>query len=241
MIGSFDPNFKEVTPKGTGVQGNISVNDSVLTYVVHFQNTGSYFAQNIVVIDSLDSDLNIASLRPGYSDHHYTTSVSETGVIKFNFKNINLAWQSGYGDIMSSGMFTYSVKLKRNLALGTQIKNKASIYFDYNAPIITNTTLNTIAIPASVKEIKFLNADNFNMYPNPASTDISLLVTSIEKTEGSLSITDISGREVFEKTIILQSGENTLHQHTSQLQNGIYFVQLKTSNTVVTKKLVIAK
>ncbi|WP_449369328.1 T9SS type A sorting domain-containing protein [Adhaeribacter arboris] len=42
------------------------------------------------------------------------------------------------------GFISYSVLPKKELAHGTEIKNKATIYFDTNAPIVTNEFLNTI-------------------------------------------------------------------------------------------------
>jgi hypothetical protein len=242
VIGSFDPNFKEVSPQGIGSQGNILVKDSILTYIVHFQNTGSYYAQNIVVVDTLDSDLSVTTLRPGYSDHTYTTSINETGVVKFTFPNIHLPWKSQYGDVLSSGMVTYSVKLKKNLALGTQIKNRAAIYFDYNDPIITNTTLNTLSAgPVSVTEIRGIDRNGALLFPNPANNYFTLAVTSAKNEDGMLSVFDISGREVSSKIVVLQTGENNLVENTSNLESGIYFVQLKSASTVVGKKLIIEK
>ncbi len=243
VIGSFDPNFKEVSPKGVGPQGNIYKNDSILTYVVHFQNTGSYYAQNIVVIDSIDSHLNITSLRPGYSDHNYTATLSETGVAKFSFKNINLAWQSGYGDALSSGMFTYSVKLKKNLPVGTQIKNKAFIYFDFNEPIITNTTLNTLATNSSVgiEQVTASNESMLTLFPNPGNGDFTLFFNSKEGGNGSVCLMDISGRVIFTNTIGIKTGENTMTYSNNALQSGIYLVQLKTSSETITKKLIVSK
>ena len=242
VVSSFDPNFKEVSPKGTGPQGYITNNDSVLTYVVHFQNEGTYYAQNIVVIDSIDAHLNIQTLRPGYSDKSYTTSMTENGVVKFKFDNVNLPWKSAYGDMMSSGMFTYSIKLKKNLAPGTKIKNTAAIYFDYNAPVITNTTLNTIAAGnVSVKEIKAINSDDVIVYPNPTNAGFAVSINSPEKTESNISIIDISGRVVSNRSVTLQIGENTLQESTDHLQSGIYFFQLKNNDVLITKKLVVVK
>jgi uncharacterized repeat protein (TIGR01451 family) len=241
VVGSYDPNFKEVTPKGVGPQGNITVTDSVLTYVVHFQNTGSYYAQNIVVVDTIDSNLKLSSLRPGYSNHAYTVSMSENGVVKFIYKNVNLPWKSAFGDVLSSGMFSYSIKLKNNLTVGTKIKNKAAIYFDYNDPIITNSTLNTIAAkPVSINENKLL-ADNVLIFPNPTNNYFTMLISSTQNTRGVLSIFDISGREVSVKNVELQLGENKLTENTSILQSGIYFVQLKTGEEKISKKLIVTK
>lgn len=246
VVGSYDPNFKEVSPQGNGPQGEITRNDSMLTYIIHFQNTGSYFAQNVVVEDTLDANLRIGSLRPGYSDHNYTVSISETGVARFTFSNIHLPWQSQYGDVLSSGMFMYTINMKKNLPIGTQIKNKAAIYFDFNEPIITNTTLNTIVedSPHNFTGIQSINKEegtNLIMFPNPAKDEVTILFESNENSNGILNITDISGRKVFEQTIELTKGTNYLKENTSQFQNGIYLVQIVSSSESVTKKLIINK
>lgn len=240
VIGSFDPNFKEVSPKGTGPNGNITPLDTALTYVIHFQNTGSYYAQNIVLVDTLDPSINIRSLRPGYSDHNYTTSVSENGVIRFSFNNIHLPWQSNFGDEMSSGMVTYSVKLKHNLPLGTQIRNKAAIYFDYNEPVITNTTLNTIAAPLSVNELGAAGSD-IVLYPNPASGDFTLVINAAKEDSYVLSMIDIEGRTLVQKKVAVQNGTNVIQETTNGIESGVYIVQLKSENNVLTKKLVISR
>ncbi|MBL0063793.1 MAG: hypothetical protein IPP38_02000 [Bacteroidetes bacterium] len=44
VVGSYDPNAIEVMPAGNGSQGFISPEDSLLTYTIHFQNTGTYYA-----------------------------------------------------------------------------------------------------------------------------------------------------------------------------------------------------
>ena len=244
-IASFDPNFKELSPAGNGLQGNISTNDSILTYVVHFQNTGSYFAQNIVVIDTLDPSLRVSSLRPGYGSKKFTTTISETGVCRFSFDNINLPWKSSYGDVLSSGFFVYSVKLKPNLPLGTQIKNKAAIYFDYNEPIITNTTKNTLAsIVTSTTGIKNQTSNaafDLLLYPNPANSELYLKVFTKINESGILQLYDLSGRQLANQSIELNAGENVFHENTANLKAGIYFVSLKTETGVLVKKLLIEK
>jgi hypothetical protein len=242
VIGSFDPNFKEVSPKGNGTQGYIASKDSLLSYVIHFQNEGTYYAQNISVADTLDSDLDWTTLRPGYADHNYTTTVSENGVITFKFANINLPWKSQYGDVMSSGMVSYTIKRKRNLAQGTQFKNKAAIYFDYNAPVITNTTLNTLNdVLASVEEKVILDNSDVVLYPNPASDLLSIAINAKETNKGSVSILDINGKIISSQTISLEAGKNVIRENTSDLPSGIYFVQVKCNEAFITKKLVVIK
>lgn len=242
VIGSYDPNFKEVSPKGTGPQGYIATKDSLLSYVIHFQNEGTYFAQNISVLDSLDSDLDWTSLRPGYSDHSYTTTVSEAGVITFKFANINLPWKSHYGDLMSSGMVSYTIKRKRNLAQGTQFKNTAAIYFDYNAPVITNTTLNTLKdLNVSIDEKASSGDENVSLFPNPATNALNIAIYAKEAGKGEVYIMDISGKVLVAHSINVDAGNNTLHENTSALPSGMYFVKVNCNDIATTKKLVIIK
>lgn len=242
VISSFDPNFKEVSPKGNGAQGYIATKDSILSYVIHFQNEGTYFAQNISVVDTLDADLDWSALHPGYSDRSYTTSVSENGVITFKFTNINLPWKSQYGDVMSSGMIAYTIKRKRNLPQGTQFKNTAAIYFDYNAPVITNTTINTLNdVLAFVDEKTWLDNTDVVLYPNPTTDKLSIAINSKKSTKGLINVLDITGKVLYTQTIDFEIGKNIISQSTTELPSGIYFVQVKSDEQLVTKKLVVIK
>lgn len=79
------------------------------------------------------------------------------------------------------------------------------------------------------------------MFPNPATDEVTMLFESGENSNGILSITDISGRKVFEKTMEIAKGTNYLKESTSHFQNGIYLVQIVSSSESVTKKLIINK
>jgi hypothetical protein len=220
VIAAFDPNYKEVTPKGFTALGLIAPKDSILNYVIHFQNEGSYFAQNIIVVDTLDADLDWTSLRPGYSDHNFTVNISENGILSYTFKNINLPWKSYYGNYLSSGMFSYSIKTKRNLALGTQFTNGAAIYFDYNAPVMTNKTLNTLGdASVGIKNIDKILTDETILFPNP--TNGLVTINSVYEFK-KMEIYNITGALLLSETMNTKS-------HQLQLQNfaeGIYLVKI---------------
>jgi uncharacterized repeat protein (TIGR01451 family) len=241
VVASYDPNFKEVSPKGYGAAGTITYKDSTLEYMVHFQNTGSWYAQNIVVIDTLDPHLDWSTLRPVYQSHHCQVTVSEGGVATFTFNNINLDPQV-FNDLKSNGMFTYTIKTRHGLAIGTQIKNRAAIYFDYNKPIYTNQTLNTIGWPQSVPAVTAPEAnDAFTLYPNPANNSFNAVI-SIEA-EGSygLKVCDIAGKTMIYKTVALQTGQQSINVDASGLASGIYFVTISGGQKAQTQKLVILK
>ena len=219
VVGSYDPNDKEVFPKGDGTQGLISVNDSVLDYVIHFQNTGTYYAENVILIDTLDQNMDFTTLKPGYGSHPYTAELSQTGILKFTFKNIHLVWKAE-NEINSNGIVTYSIKQKPDLAIGTKIQNKAAIYFDYNAPVITNTTLNTISFPAGTSRIAAENG--IQVYPDPVEAELYVKTGSFGLLS-SLSIYDVTGRLMQTRKIMMDAVQKV---PVNDLPTGMYFITL---------------
>ena len=240
-VGAYDPNFKDVKPRGEGPTGIISYNDSTLEYMVHFQNVGTYKAQNVVVLDTLDSDLDWTTMHPVYQSHPCVVTINELGVAKFTFKNINLPAEVNDAN-GSNGMLTYTIKTKHGLPLGTQFKNTASIYFDFNAPVATNTTVNTIGHPTNTTTVAAGTYGSFSVYPNPASKTFNAVINSVDANQSAtMTVTDISGRVLMNKTITLQKGSQTISTDVNQLSSGIYFVNLLQDGKVATQKLVIMK
>lgn len=239
IVSSYDPNFKQVLPKGVGAAGNIERKDSTLEYMVHFQNLGTYFAQNIVVIDTLDGDLDWKSLRPVYSSHKPSSiEINEQGVLKYTFKNINLPAEMN-DEINSNGMFTYTIKTKANLPLGSTFLNTAAIYFDYNEPVITNTTLNTLYQPTGLVNPRVSDLFSFTLYPNPAQTSFTVLLDNKTARDAVLSIADISGRVLLSRPARLQSGKQVIQVRADELIAGVYFVTLSTTEGKATQKLIL--
>lgn len=241
IVSSFDPNFMEVNTQGQGAPGYISRNDSTLNYMVHFQNEGTYFAQNVVVIDTLSDKLDWTSLRPITSSHNASISIDENGVLKYTFANIQLPAKMN-NEAGSNGMFVYSIKLKPNLPYGTEIKNNAGIYFDYNAPVITNQVLNTLKEPTGILNAGNTNGLSFNIYPNPAKSSFTTMVDNkIANASAVITIADISGRIILSKSMNLAVGKQFIEMNTDNLRDGIYFVNLNIAGTKGTQKLVIVK
>lgn len=139
---SYDPNDKHVNPEGVLAQHYTPIN-SELTYLINFQNTGNDTAYNITVFDTLDSDLDPATFEVVSSSHLLSTQRTASGAVRFNFFNIMLP-DSGTDEPGSHGWVLYRVRPDASLPDPTEITNTAYIVFDLNAPIITNTTLNTM-------------------------------------------------------------------------------------------------
>jgi hypothetical protein len=164
VTGSYDPNEKTVSPLGGGTNGGILESDSVLTYTVHFQNTGTDTAFVVVVRDTLDAQVfDLKSVKPLMSSHPFRLDMEGNGILVFTFQPINLP-DSSMSRNGSQGYVMFSVKKKTGLTPGTVIRNTAAIYFDYNVPVITPPAINTIVAtntPADEPTVR--------VFPNPTS------------------------------------------------------------------------
>jgi uncharacterized repeat protein (TIGR01451 family) len=228
--GSYDPNIKEVSPAGFGAAGLISPTNDKFEYTIHFQNTGNYLAETVVITDTLDQDLDINSFELLGASHNLTWRINGPRIVTFTFSHINLP-DSLSNEPGSHGHVTYRINQLPNLTGGTEIKNTAYIYFDYNAPIVTNTTLNTIEI-VGVKENQFASGITIN--PNPASDKISIVNKSKEECS-KVEILDINGRLVY--SVIPQGTTIQL----PDLAAGVYILNAEYNSGVYKEKLIISK
>lgn len=65
---------------------------------------------------------------------------------------------------MGEGSVSYSVRLKNNLPDTTRISNRASIVFDYNLPIRTNTWINTLDKSAPTAVVEAIEQQNDSVF-----------------------------------------------------------------------------
>lgn len=142
VVNSYDPNDKQVSPQGFSEHGFIA-NNQRMYYTVRFQNTGNAEAINVFITDTLDANLDFQTLQVYSSSHTMTTELYPGNVVHFVFDDIHLP-DSNANEPASHGYVMYEIDQLPDLAVDTEIKNTAYIYFDFNPPVITNTVLNTI-------------------------------------------------------------------------------------------------
>ena len=137
VVGSFDPNDKTEKNGGTITPAQVAKGDYLL-YTVRFQNTGTDTAFNIAIRDTLDSKADWNTLEMVSSSHNYQLTIKEGNKLTWSFNNINLP-DSNVNEAASHGYVVYRIKPNASLLPGDTISNTASIYFDFNLPVQTNT------------------------------------------------------------------------------------------------------
>ncbi len=143
-IGAYDPNDKQGFPLGYGTENRIRPGQD-LKYLIRFQNTGTDTAFTVVVRDTLSAWLDPATVRPGAASHPYKWALSGQGVLTVTFDKILLP-DSTTNLAASQGFISFHIEQQPNVPLGTKILNEANIYFDFNAPVVTNQTLHTVGL-----------------------------------------------------------------------------------------------
>ncbi len=142
--GAYDPNDKQNIACEDPFGGEIYDFEKPFFYHIRFQNTGTDTAFTVSIKDTLDSNLDIETIRPIGASHGYSVDMLEGNVLEFLFENIMLP-DSNVNEAASHGYAIFEINLKDNLPIGTTIENSVGIYFDFNAPVITNTVVNTLA------------------------------------------------------------------------------------------------
>ncbi|MCE3282962.1 MAG: repeat domain in Vibrio, Colwellia, Bradyrhizobium and Shewanella, partial [Chitinophagaceae bacterium] len=152
VTGSYDPNDKKEIHDGRMLGSSIAAGEK-LQYTIRFQNTGSDTAFNIFIKDTLDTKLDWNSLQMISASHDYQLSV-KNGVCTWIFNDILLV-DSNRNEPMSHGYVSFEINARETVVAGDVIQNRASIYFDHNLPIVTNT--DNTSIVTAVFPVKLLS------------------------------------------------------------------------------------
>ncbi|MBX9851211.1 MAG: T9SS type A sorting domain-containing protein [Cytophagaceae bacterium] len=228
--GSFDPNEKVVDPIGIGAEHYI-YSDDILNYTVTFQNTGTDTAFTVIIRDTIDADLDLASLKMIGASHDYSLSINKNHrEIICTFDNILLP-DSNRNEPLSHGYLTYRIKQNPGNIDGTEIKNKAGIYFDFNVPVITNETLNTVGdnVTLSLQSKSKYEHESIIIYPNPSKEFIFVKASFEIQT---YSIYSTSGQK-------LKEGKFDTLINISDLQEGVYFINFRNNSESLYEKIIV--
>ena len=234
-IGSFDPNDKQAFPKGYGTEHLVEANTD-LEYLIRFQNSGTDTAFTVVILDSLSAYVDASSVQPGASSHHYDFAVLNGNVLRFQFDNILLP-DSNINEAASHGFVKYRVAQKTDNPDGSIIENRAAIFFDFNDPVMTNTTFHTIGdqfILVKTDDM-YNNGMRLNAYPNPARGTVTFEFPA-QMRNASFELTGSLGNLVHLEKF---TGTRYLFER-GLLPAGVYFYKINGENGVLfTGKIIL--
>ena len=226
VICSYDPNDKLVMPSGFSTE-NFIEQEEVLNYTIRFQNEGNAEAINISIEDTLSQLLDMSTFVVTSSSFPVHTYITDNNV-KFDFDDIWLP-STEMNEEASHGFVSFSISVNKDLNPLTEIKNEAFIYFDFNAPIQTNETINTIA---GVDRVEDVLISDISIIPNPTSSEFCIEIEE-KFQQGVLSIFDIKGNHLKSTKSLCMELEN--------YAEGLYLIKYTINERTYTSKLMLKR
>lgn len=228
MIQSFDPN------NSINVAQPLYVNDDKeLVYRIKFQNTLTSVVRNVSIIDTIDNNLDISTLKVIHTSHDkYSLKQKKGNCLMFRFDNINLA-NKQTNDSLSRGEIIYSIKFKPNVTPNSVVKSRATLFFDYDM-VTTNQTQNVLR--ANIMSLTHNTLpgkkEKISVYPNPTK-DI-IYIQNLKNDNTLFTITDMQG-------IIIKEKERLTNRQVdlSNLKTGIYFLTLSSETEIANFKIIV--
>ncbi|MCF6129199.1 fibronectin type III domain-containing protein [Flavobacterium sp. AS60] len=231
VVNSYDPNDK-MESRGKNIPISSFAEDDYFFYTIRFQNNGTADALDVRVEDVLNSQIDEETVRMVSSSHNYTMKRINNQLV-WNFKNIHLP-PSSVNPTGSIGYIQFKVQLNPGFQAGTIIPNNASIFFDSNPAIVTNTFSSKFTVPLSIADF---DANSLVLYPNPAKHAVQIGLMNSNEQINKLVFYDVLGKVI--KTVSSIVTESVTVD-VSDLAKGVYLVEIGLDNNLkLTKKLII--
>lgn len=242
-VGSYDPNDKRGFPSGRGLINEVLASDE-MEYTIRFQNTGTDTAFRVVVLDQIPATFDIGTFVPGPSSHPYSIRIVNGNAIEWTFSPILLP-DSSTNEVGSQGFVSFTIRQAQGNTIGTRLENAASIYFDFNSPVITDTALHTIGellqgmVALDEPEENDLQPIQVLAYPNPFDQQITFDLGDYHPKDLRFELFDLQGRKL--QDLMLNTRSKFIVERKGLIQ-GVYPFRLTDGNTMIkTGKLMITE
>lgn len=239
--GKNNTNEKIAFPKG--YQKERYVTDSTeITYQIFFNNTYGDTLKNLTIIDTLSSLVNPTTIKDVQSSHKYKLTFPQNNVLQFDFNDINLP-DSSTNALRSSGYVKFRLSQKPNNVNGSQIHNRAAIFYAGKQQVSTNLVTHTVGknLFTYVKNINENPNIKLNISPNPFVDVTTLALVGLNEVltpnaEKELLVFNLAGRLVRREVF----STNQITFERQQLMAGMYIFKIsQKSNILFTGKLMI--
>lgn len=230
IVGSYDPNDKQVfNADNESIDGPATVEDTLLRYLIRFQNTGTDTAFTVVIRDTLDEHLDISTFRFIATSHNVEIEFYEERIVHFVFNNILLP-DSNVNEPASNGFVEFDIEVLDKTQLD-EVSNQAAIYFDFNPPIYTNTVTTARLVGITEKVTVPVN-----VFPNPTTGILSVNLGG--KLVEQVELYDLMGKRVL-STSFAPSIQTNLD--ATGLSGGIYIVRIRSGAAWYQDKVVVGE
>lgn len=231
-VNSFPITQLYTQPVGYGEKHYIT-DSTRIDYMVAFVNLGNDIAQNILIVDTIDANIDWSSFAFGSSSHEVNYELFSNGILNIYFENIALEPYDG-DNANAVGYIKFSLLPNRDVPLETIIHNNVSLYYDNNFPVNSNTVFHTIGkdfiivetpTPTSPDKVTY----KVNAYPNPSNDNVCIEFGDFDNLNFSVQLIDLTGRVIYDINVEGNKIYLPIHNQAS----GTYMYRILSSNQIV--------
>ena len=89
--------------------------------------------------------------------------------------------------------------------------------------------------------IEEVSENSISIFPNPASSKATVALNLSESDDVAVEVVNTLGQQVFVQTSKMNAGQNTVEIPVEKLTTGMYYVNIRISDEMITEKLNIMK
>ena len=221
-----------------------SVNTSVLGYdTIYYSVTDAAgnVATAIRIVRVIAAPICTFSITPS------TSVIRKFSFIYTNPSSLASNWDWNFGDLTGTPPTTSGLINHTYVAPGTynvvfNARNIAGSCTGNCTITIEADNSGNLSCGGTFSGINDINiADNFEIFPNPASTQVTLSLDLNNSKNVNVSIVNMLGSKVYAKSLGTVNGSTTEKIDVSDLEAGIYMVRVETEKGTAVKKLNIIK
>lgn len=228
----------QMTAFPRGYQDSIIIPKTDIEYSVFFALPGNDSYERVVIRDTLPEQLDFNSLEMGAASHPYDFVLYQDGILKITFDSIRIFSGGGTGEaeaVSRQGYVSYRLSQEPNLTTGTVIRNRAAVYFDYEAPVFSGQVRHVVGcadiftedgclLTSTDRNLPRATGVNIKASPNPVSDRTTVQITgwNPQNTEFNFRLFDATGRTVYETSF---QGDNFEFLRPN-LAGGAYFYEV---------------
>lgn len=156
----------------------------------------------------------------------------------------NSTWYNAYAGITSIDTTKSVAQIAFVNAFPTNLEDNSDFRLQGSSAAATGADFSGPQFNGQVQglnDITNSKINSVNVFPNPATSNVSITFNIVEKNKVSITVYDILGNTVstLSQSNDFEKGNNVITLNTSNLSSGIYTIALEVNGSKETKKLVI--
>ncbi len=175
------------------------------------------------------------------------TQVGQTGIVEHHFlmRGSMMPDFSPWGELLTSGAIAANTEFNKTFSMPLKpgwVKSNISVllvvYKKVNDKYVLVNAVKAKNQPTGITALQ--SVPGIAVFPNPVSHQVNLQMSLSQATELTISVSDITGREMYRMPRALyKEGESTIQLPASHLVNGIYNIRIDNSRTSTYKRFVV--